>query len=205
MLPAPGNEDDPSDRKEIEATEDAQCGTTHSGELKRRRGKRRRQKRERRLVREGEPRRGVPLVRVHAANYERSEGAKQCVVFHPQVPPNNIRRNFFFFFSFLGFPFFYCPVCSSSTLFFRQKYVRNCWEFHFSPYCKFNSFLIIIEKIGQSVVGKITKLKQKFEQAGFFFQFCDLKNLSKLVKFTQSHFFSPPTPQKKEKQQKILN
>jgi hypothetical protein len=39
---------------------------------------------------------GVVLVRVHAANYERSEGAKQCVVFHPQAPPNNIRRNFFF-------------------------------------------------------------------------------------------------------------
>jgi hypothetical protein len=40
---------------------------------------------------------------VHAANYERSEGAKQCVVFHPQVPPNNIQRNFFFFFLFLFF------------------------------------------------------------------------------------------------------
>jgi hypothetical protein len=113
LLPAPGNEDDPSDRKEIEATEDAQCGTAHGGELKRRRGKRRREKRERRLVRERERRRGVVLVRVHAANYERSEGAKQCVMFHPQVPPNNIRRNFvfFFFFSFLGFPFFYCLPC----------------------------------------------------------------------------------------------
>lgn len=96
LLPASGDEDDPSDRKEIEATEDAQCGTAHRGELKRRREKRRREKRERRLVRVRETRRGVVLVRVHAANYERSEGAKQCVVFHPQVPPNNIRRNFFF-------------------------------------------------------------------------------------------------------------
>jgi hypothetical protein len=68
----------------------------------------------------------VVLVRVHAANYERSEGAKQCVVFHPQVPPNNIRRNFFF------------PHSVNSTF-----------------------FLIIIGKIGQSVFGEITKLKQR--------------------------------------------
>jgi len=42
---------------------------------------------------------------------------------------------------------------------------------------------------------------KEFEQAGFFFQFCDLKNLAKLVKFTPQKnlfFFSPPpTPPKK--------
>lgn len=130
----------------------------------------------------------------------------QCVLFHPQVPPNNIRRNFFFFFlSFIGL--FARSWKDSSTLFFRQKNVRNCWEFYFSPKCKFNFFLIIIGKIGQSVLGKITKLKQEFEQAGFFFQFCDVKNLAKLVKFTpqkkikKSHFFLPQ--EKKQQQQNV--
>jgi hypothetical protein len=53
--------------------------------------------------------------------------------------------------------------------------------------------------------------KQEFEQAGFFFQFSDLKNLAKLVKFTPPKkknlipFFSPPPippppPQKKQQQ-----
>jgi len=128
------------------------------------------------------------------------------VLFHPQVPPNNIRRNFFFFFlSFIGL--FARSWKDSSTLFFRQKNVRNCWEFYFSPKCKFNFFLIIIGKIGQSVLGKITKLKQEFEQAGFFFQFCDVKNLAKLVKFTpqkkikKSHFFLPQ--EKKQQQQNV--
>jgi hypothetical protein len=50
-------------------------------------------------------------------------------------------------------------------------------------------------------------LKQEFEQAGFFFQFCDVKNLAKLVKFTpqkknfKSHFFLPQ--EKKQQQQNV--